>query len=136
MTVPPPDAVALVVEYLRAQEYLEGVTVATGRPADVSTQVPLLLVETIEELPRSRMPWARVSRTKVGLQAWAGPEPAEAVLLVRRAIAALLAARAVTMPAGRRIERVEARGEPVEAPDPAAGEDVHRMVAIVEVSVR
>lgn len=132
----PPDAVALVVEYLRAQEYLEGVTVATGRPDDVSAQAPLLLVEAIEELPRSRMPWARVSRTKVGLQAWAGPEVGEAVLVLQRAIAALLAARAVTMPAGRRIERVETRGEPVEAPDPAAGEGVHRMIAIIEVAVR
>src|SRR5437868_566827 len=74
VTMSPPDAVALVVEYLRAQEHLEGVTVATGRPDNVSAEAPLLLVETIEELPSSRMPWARVHRTKVGLQAWAGPE--------------------------------------------------------------
>jgi hypothetical protein len=136
VSMSPPDAVALVVEYLRAQEYLKGVTVATEMPEDVPGKVPLLLVEVLEELPPSRMPWARVRRTKVGLQAWAGPELGEARLLMRRALATLLAARAVTMPAGQRIERVAVRGEPVDVPGSTAGEDVHRVVAIVEVAAR
>src|SRR5258706_7906194 len=107
--MPPPDAAALVVEYLRAQDHLIGVTVATGRPEDLSAQTPLLLVESIEDLPRSRLPWARTRRTRIGLQAWAGPESADVLKLLRKALAALYAARAVTMPDGACIDPVEAR---------------------------
>jgi hypothetical protein len=134
--MPSPDAAALVVEYLRAQDHLAGVTVATGRPTDVPSRVPLLLVEAVGELPRSRMPWARTRRTKVGLQAWAGPGAGEALQLLRKALAALYAARMVAMPDGARIDRVEASGEPTEVPDPAAGAGVHRMIVLVEVTVR
>jgi len=131
-----PDAAALVVEYLRAQDHLAGVTVASGRPADPAAQTPLLLVEAIGELPRSRMPWARSRRMRIGLQAWAGPEAAEALQVLRKALAALYAARAVALPDGGRIDRVEPRGEPTEVPDPNLAANVHRMVATVEVTVR
>src|SRR4029079_15782039 len=98
----PPDAAALVVEYLRAQDHLAGVTVASERPVDPAAETPLLLVESIGELPRSRMPWARSRRMRIGLQAWAGPEATEALQLLRKALAALYAARAVARPAGGR----------------------------------
>jgi hypothetical protein len=135
--MPPPDVVVLVASYLRAQDHLAGVTVATGhRPDDVRAKLPLLLVEAVAHLPRSRLPWARTHRMCIGISAWAGPEPAAVLRLIRGALAALLAARAVTMPGGGRIDRVEPRGGPEGVPDPAAGEGVHRMVATVDVTLR
>jgi len=133
------DAVALVVSYLRAQDHLAGVTVLGERPADAADRAPLLVIEQLEELPAGRL-WRRVRRYRLGMQAWASPdadilaegEPelgtAPALVLIRQALVALLAARAVEMPGGEQLDRVGLRGEPVGLPGRAA--------AVVDVAVR
>lgn len=137
--MPPPDAVRLVAEYLRAQDHLAGVTVVTGvagHPEDRPESMPLLLVESIDESPPSRLPWARTRRTRIGIQAWATPGADEALRILRGALAALYSARAVVMPDGARIDRVEAGAEPTEVPIVPATSDAHRAVATVEVTFR
>ena len=133
-----PDAVDLVVEYLRAQEHLAEVAVSAGRPEHLVAGAPALIVERIADVPPSRLPWARTRRTKLGIQAWVTAEGAAALRVLHGALAALYAARAVTMPGGGRIERVAALGDPTEVPDTdtGTGAGVHRAVATIEVTVR
>ncbi|MFF5227038.1 hypothetical protein [Dactylosporangium sp. NPDC000521] len=126
-----PDAVGLVVAYLRAQHHLSDTTLVTSRPADLGSDLPVLLVEAVGEPVRSRLPWARQVRRRIGLQAWAAPDRVEAV--VYGALTALLAARGVRLPEGGRIIRVDPAAEPAEVPDRNAGDGVRRVVATVDV---
>ncbi|MFB9179475.1 hypothetical protein ACFFX1_15165 [Dactylosporangium sucinum] len=129
-----PDAVALVVAYLRAQEHLTGVTVVTARPDDVAAGVPVLLVEPVGDPVTSRMPWARRARWHLGLQVWA-PD-GEAREIAHGALTALVAARDVRMPDGGRIVRADPAADPVDIPDRRAGNGVQRVVATFDVAVR
>jgi hypothetical protein len=128
-----PDAVVLVVSYLRAQHHLSDATLVTERPEHLSGASPVLLVEVVGEPVRSRLPWARQVRWRIGLQAWAAPDRVEKV--VYGALTALLAARGVRLPEGGRIVRVDPAAEPTEVPDRKAGADVRRVVTTVDVSV-
>ncbi|MEV4137406.1 hypothetical protein AB0J72_35170 [Dactylosporangium sp. NPDC049742] len=128
-----PDAVGLVVAYLRAQHHLSDATLVTSRPANPTSDPAVLLVEAVGEPVRSRLPWARQTRWRIGLQAWAAPDRAEAV--VYGALTALLAARGVRLPEGGRIVRVDPAAQPTEVPDRNAGADVRRVVATVDVLV-
>ena len=128
-----PDAVGLVVAYLRAQHHLSGATLVTRRPEDLTGSLPVLLVEAVGEPVRSRLPWARQVRWRVGLQVWARDDQAEA--LVYGALTALLAARGVRLPESGRIVRVDPAAEPTEVPDRRATDGVRRVVTTVDVSV-
>ncbi|WP_238006175.1 hypothetical protein KZZ52_51445 [Dactylosporangium sp. AC04546] len=128
-----PDAVALVVAYLRAQEHLADVAVVTARPDNVAGRVPVLLVEAVGAPAASRMPWARRVHWHLGLQVWAAD--GEATGIARGALTALVAARDVRMPVGGRIVRADPAAEPIDIPDRQAG-DVQRVVATVDVAVR
>jgi hypothetical protein len=130
----PPDAIALVVAYLRAQHHLADVTLVTTRPEDVAGRVPLLLVEVVGEPVVSRLPWARSVRWHLGLQVWAPEE--FATKIVHGALTALLAARGVRLPEGGRIVRVDPAAEPTEIPDRKVGDDLRRVVTTIDVSVR
>ena len=128
-----PDAVGLVVAYLRAQHHLSGATLVTRRPDDLTGVLPVLLVEAVGEPARSRLPWARQVRWRIGLQVWAEGDQAEA--LIYGALTALFAARGVRLPEGGRIVRVDPAAEPTEVPDRKAADGVRRVVATVDVSV-
>ncbi|MET7420984.1 hypothetical protein [Dactylosporangium sp. NPDC005555] len=128
-----PDAVGLVVSYLRAQHHLSAATLVTARPEDLGGELPVLLVEAVGEPVRSRLPWARQARWRIGLQAWAEPDRVEA--FIYGALTALLAARGVRLPGGGRIVRVDPAAEPTEVPDRKAGDAVSRVVATVDVSI-
>ncbi|GAA2614510.1 hypothetical protein GCM10010399_51660 [Dactylosporangium fulvum] len=130
----PPDAVALVMAYLGAQEHLAGVTLVTTRPDDVVDAAPVLLVEAVGEPVASRMPWARAVRWHLGLQVWA--EQDDAAQIARGALTALLAARGVRLPDGGRIVRADPAAEPMEVPDRKLSDGLRRVVATVDVSVR
>lgn len=128
-----PDAVGLVVAYLRAQHHLSDATLVTARPDDLAERVPILLVEAVGEPTRSRLPWARQARWRIGLQAWAAPDQVEQ--FIYGVLTALLAARGVRLPGGGRIVRVDPAAEPTEVPDRKVGGDVRRVVTTVDVSV-
>ena len=128
-----PDAVGLVVAYLRAQHHLSGATLVTRRPDDLTGVLPVLLVEAVGEPARSRLPWARQVRWRIGLQVWAEGDQAEA--LIYGALTALFAARGVRLPEGGRIVRVDPAAEPTEVPDRKAAAGGRRVVAPGGVSV-
>jgi hypothetical protein len=128
-----PDAVGLVVAYLRAQHHLSDATLVTERPEDLGGELPVLLVEAVGEPVRSRLPWARQVRWRIGLQAWAPPDQVET--FIYGALTALLAARGVRLPEGGRIVRVDPAAEPMEVPDRKVGADIRRVVTTVDVSV-
>src|SRR5262249_40142649 len=129
-----PDAVALVLAYLRAQHHLGDVTLVTSRPEHVDRQAPVLLVEAVGAPVTSRLPWARSVRWHLGLQVWARAE--SAMKIIHGALTALLAARGVRLQDGGRIIRVDPAAEPTEVPDRKVGEDLRRIVTTVDVSVR
>ncbi len=128
-----PDAVVLVVAYLRAQHHLSGATLVTERPDDLAGSLPVLLVEAVGEPARSRLPWARQTRWRIGLQAWAEQEQVEQ--FIYGALTALFAARGVRLPDGGRIVRVDPAAEPTEVPDRKVAAGVRRVVTTVDVSV-
>ena len=130
----PPDAVALVLAYLRAQQHLGDVTVVTSRPERLDKQVPLLLIEVVGKPVASRLPWARSVRWHLGIQVWAQAESAKKI--IHGVLTALLAARQVRLPDGGQIVRVDPSADPTEIPDRKVGEDLRRIVATVDVSVR
>jgi hypothetical protein len=127
------DAVGLVVAYLRAQHHLSGATLVTERPADLGRSLPVLLVEAVGEPARSRLPWARQVRWRIGLQAWAEADQVEK--FIYGALTALFAARGVRLPEGGRIMRVDPAAEPTEVPDRKISDGVRRVVTTVDVSV-
>ncbi|MGI5182443.1 hypothetical protein ACQEVZ_39850 [Dactylosporangium sp. CA-152071] len=129
-----PDAVALVVSYLRGQEHLAGVTVVTARPHDITGPDPVLLVEPVGDPVRSRMPWARRERWHLGLHAWA-PE-GEATVIAYGALTALAAAWGVCIPDAGRIVRADPSAGPHDVPDGRVGDGVRRAVATFDVVVR
>ncbi|GAA3223263.1 hypothetical protein GCM10010532_054450 [Dactylosporangium siamense] len=128
-----PDAVGLVVAYLRAQHHLSGATLVTERPDDLTGNLPVLLVEAVGEPARSRLPWARQVRWRIGLQAWAEADQVER--FIYGALTALLAARGVRLPEGGRIVRIDPAAEPTEVPDRKAAEGVLRVVTTIDVLV-
>jgi hypothetical protein len=65
---------------------------------------------------------------------WAHEDSAQKI--AHGALAALLAAREVRLPGGGWIVRVDPAAGPTEVPDRKVGDDLRRVVATIDVSVR
>ncbi|MEV6526888.1 hypothetical protein AB0M43_33650 [Longispora sp. NPDC051575] len=132
-----PDAELLALAYLRARPALAAVRFATVRPADIAARVPLVTVERIGGggAAPSWRGGTLIDRPAIHLQAWAGPARADARALLRRVLAELDAARAVTLPEGHIVRAVPLAG-PTLVPDPGAPEHLHRATATVQLTTR
>lgn len=131
----PPDTDAVVLRALR--EYLIGYTFGTLRPADLHDRLPYVLVTRIgggAGLPSWRASAAHVDRATFTLQAWAGPELADARRVCRQCLHTLAALRGVLVGP---VTVVAARivSGPVRVPDPSIPDGVHRVAGSVALTV-